>query len=95
MAFTEDLRAFISTNDFAVSAVYNGVSIDVIFEAAYFEENMGSVGFQGSAPMVTALTIDVPNAAHGETLVINGVTYKVASVEPDGTGITVLRLEKQ
>lgn len=95
MPFTEDLKSFLSTKDFAVSAIYNGVSVDVIFDSVYFEESTGLVGFQGSAPMATALTSDVPNAAHGDTLVISSVTYKVVGVEPDGTGITVLRLEKQ
>jgi hypothetical protein len=96
MAFTEDLTAFFSTDDFAVSALYNGTTtINVILYTAYYEENMGRVGFEGSAPVALARTADVPGVAHGVSLVIYGVTYSVVGVEPDGTGLTTLRLEKQ
>lgn len=96
MAFTEDLSAFLSTSDFAVSALYNGTTtIPVILDTVYYEDQSGQVGTQGTTPVATARTADVPGVAHGTALVINAVNYKVVGVEPDGTGITMLRLEKQ
>jgi hypothetical protein len=37
----------------------------------------------------------VPNVKQGDTLVIPAGTFKVAAVEPDGTGVTHLALELQ
>lgn len=91
-----DLRQFIDADDFAVTALYNGVtSIDVIMDRAYFEDTGGRLGTEGTAPVATILSVDIPSAAHGHTLVVEGVTYKFVGIEPDGMGITVVRLEKQ
>jgi len=36
----------------------------------------------------------VPDAAQGDTLEIDAVTYTVTEVQPDGTGLTMLMLRK-
>ena len=46
-------------------------------------------------PRFTCKTSDVTNASNGDTIVIDSVTYKVRIAEADGTGITILVLEKQ
>lgn len=93
MPFTEDLTAFFSTSDFGTAATYNGsTTINGIFDNDYTEP-MGRL--QAASPVFVCRTADVSTAAHGQTLVINAVTYKIRGVEPDGTGITLLRLEKQ
>ncbi len=94
MAFAEDHSAFFdSAQGFAVSAVYNGaVTIDVIFDRAYFEDRPGSAGVASSQPMALAIEADVPNAAAGDTLVISATTYTVTEVQKDGTGLTQLLL---
>jgi len=38
---------------------------------------------------------DVGSAVQGSTLVIGSATYRVTSVQPDGTGVTTLTLELQ
>ena len=43
----------------------------------------------------TCAAKDVVNLGHEKTLVINDTKYKVAGVQPDGTGLTSLILEKQ
>lgn len=91
MAFDEDVSVFFSTAEFADGVTYNGAAVTGIFDNAYFE----SEGIQGSQPVFTCPTAFVPNALHGDEMVRSGVTYRVVGVEPDGTGITLLRLERQ
>ncbi|MBK7592226.1 MAG: hypothetical protein IPI27_13395 [Betaproteobacteria bacterium] len=93
MAFTEPIASFFGTDDFAVTATLAGVSVTGIFDAQYYEPLGNDV--QGSQPMFMLPTASAPSAAHGQTLVIGASTYKVRGVEPDGTGVTVLRLELQ
>jgi hypothetical protein len=93
VAFAEPIAAFFDTSDFAVAATLNGASVVGIFDNAYFEPLGGDV--QGAQPVFTLPTSLASSAAHGQALVIGSTTYKVRGVEPDGTGITMLRLEKQ
>jgi hypothetical protein len=92
VAFAEPLGAFFDTVGFAVSATLAGVSVQGIFDNEYYEP-MGEV--QGASPVFTLPTASASTAAHGQSLVIGATTYKVRGVEPDGTGVTLLRLEKQ
>lgn len=97
---TEVLTPFFG--DFAVSATLQGVAVPsgVIFDAAYAEP-LGSF-VEGRAPAVTAIAAEIPSVAQGQSLVITaaaglgvpGGTYVVRGVEPDGTGIVVLRLQE-
>lgn len=94
MAFAEDFGAFFdNAQGFAVSAIYNGVDvIDVILDKAYFEDRQGTAAIASSQPMALAIESDVPDAAAGDTLVIDDTTYNVTEVHPDGTGLTMLML---
>jgi hypothetical protein len=93
VAFTEPLAAFFDLDGFAVSATLAGVSVTGIFDNDYFEPMGGEM--QGATPVFTLPTASASSAAHGQSLVIGATTYKVRGVEPDGTGVTLLRLEKQ
>jgi hypothetical protein len=93
MAFVEDLAPFFNTDDFAVDATLGGVAVRVIFDAAY-SEPLGNM-VEGTGPVATIATADAAGAVHGTNLVIGATTYKVRGIEPDGTGVTLLRLEKQ
>jgi len=87
MAFIEDHAPFLA--DFAVSAVKNGATaVAGLFDKAYGEA-FGLIA--GNDPVFRCLSS--VGMARGNTLVIGGVTYTVASIEPDGTGIDVCRLE--
>lgn len=94
MAFTEDLGVFFQDRDFAVAATYSGSGSTIygILDSEY-DEPMGRV--QASKPIFGCKTADVASAVHGQTLTIAAQVYKIVGVEPDGTGITILRLEKQ
>lgn len=92
MAFTEDLSVFFNTDDFAIGCVYDGATpVDVIFDRAYIE---ALADIAGTAPVALALASDIPAAAEGKSLVINGTTYTIRGREPQDDGaVVLLRLE--
>lgn len=93
MAFVEPLEAFFSTQEFALDVLWNGTTtVHGIFDAGYAEP-MGVA--ESYSPTLTVRAAQTPAIKHGDTLVVSGTTYKVRGVQPDGTGITVLILEKQ
>ena len=49
-------------------------------------------GVESSAPFALVRTSDVPNVVQGDTIAISGTTYTIWAVEPDGEGMTDLRL---
>jgi hypothetical protein len=73
---------------------YNGASIDGIFDDAYRGLNTASGEIETSAPALQVKSSDVTGIAHGSTITVNAITYKVTGIEPDGTGVTVLRLAR-
>jgi hypothetical protein len=87
MSFVEDPTVFFV--DFGVAATLNGVAVTVIFDSEYLDE-LGFIG--GSNPR--AAIVSTENPAKGNTLIINGVSYTVLKPMPDGTGITVMELNK-
>lgn len=94
-----DLGTFIESDDFAVSAVYRKTgqpakNIDVIFDNEYFEANY-SVGVEGTEPFALARASDLPEVLQNDRLEIATVTYRIRGVEPDGTGLVRLKLERQ
>lgn len=98
--FVEPLAGFFG--DFAVPATLQGVAVDsgVIFDANY-SEPLGSY-VEGRTPAVAAIAAEVPSVAQGQTLIVTaapglgvpGGSYTVRGVEPDGTGIVVLKLQE-
>lgn len=77
-------------DDFGVDATLNGVTVRGIFDDAYGESFGGLVA--GSGPMFR-LPTSVP-VTDGQTLIHGSKQYTVVGIEPDGTGLTVLRLQK-
>jgi len=47
-----------------------------------------------SGPALIALSSTVATVAYGTALSVDGVAYTVTAIEPDGTGVTVLRLQE-
>ncbi len=87
--------------DFGQSVTYtvqNGspVTITGIFDNDYAEVDAGGmVGFAMQQPRLVVRTSDVASATEGDTFVVGGVTYLSRVVQDDGTGITMIVLEKQ
>ena len=55
-------------------------------------EDEGEVGVESSAPSALARTSDVSNIAQGDTLLISDTIYTVVEIQPEGEGMTDLRL---
>lgn len=100
MAFNEDLDAFFSTDDFAVTATWTPDGGDPsvitgIFDNEYIEGvGDGEVDFEATHPMFLVKTADVPDVAQGDQLSVNSTSYRIVNVQPDGTGLTLLILEE-
>ena len=68
-------------------------TIYALLRKEYLEEEAGGeVGVESSAPFALVRTSDVPNVVQGDQITINGTTYTIWAVEPDGEGMTDLRL---
>lgn len=78
-------------SDFSIDLTVNGVAVRGIFDNAFGSAFGGMI--DGSGPMVRLPSSVL--AARGNPVVIASTQYVITSVEPDGTGLTVLRLEQQ
>lgn len=82
--------------DFGIPATIQGIASPVtgIFDDRFkMVDDLGQE-VESALPMFFCRTTDVPNVLHGATCTVNGVTYTIMSVEPDGTGFTRLTLHK-
>lgn len=101
MAVETDTERTVLLSDFGVSATYTAdggspTTITVIFDKEYVGVDAnGQVSVESNNPMVICKASDVSDADHAATLAISGTTYNVVGVQPDGTGFTILMLEKQ
>ncbi len=76
-------------SDFAVDVTIGGTAARGIFDNAHGLAFGGLI--DGSGPMLRISShVDV---AQGDAVVIGPASFTVATIEPDGTGLTLLRLE--
>lgn len=86
--------------DFGVAATYtpaggDPVPVTVIFDAAYLRAgsaNDDMVGVSESMPEAIGRSTDFDGVAQDDTLTLVGIDYIIREIEPDGTGMTILRL---
>jgi hypothetical protein len=88
-----DLSPFFNTDEFADDANLAGGPVRGIFDSAYVSAGEG-LGMASTAPAFTLPTAAVPASAVGRLLVVRGVSYAVAEHKPDGTGVSLLLLER-
>ena len=97
----DDRAIFFGVDDFGVAATYNlqgggSSTVNGIFDNDFIEVDAGGgIGVAMQQPRFQCRTADISTAAEGDTIVISAVTYTVRIVQDDGTGMTVLVLEKQ
>lgn len=91
-AIAADLSTFLA--DFGQTATWNATSITVIFDNKYATAMPDMGGVMSSEPQALCRSTDVAAAAVGDSFTVNSVTYTISRIEPDGTGLTVLRLRK-
>jgi hypothetical protein len=87
MAFTEDPAPFYA--DFGIAATVGGVSCTGLFDNGH----AAAFDVAGTAPSLLLPDSSAASAAHGTAVTVGGHSYTVAAIEPDGTGMTLLRLE--
>lgn len=75
--------------DFAVDVTVNGLPARGIFDNGFSGAFNGMI--DGTSPMLHLLSA-VP-VSRGDAVVIGAESYVVTGVQPDGTGVTQLRLE--
>ena len=73
-------------------AVIGGTTYRVIFDAAYADP----LGIAGSSPVAELDAADwtASSATTGDTITVDGDSYTITGVEPDGTGMVRLRLQE-
>lgn len=87
--------------DFGQSVTYtrqggSATAITGIFDAQFVEVDAGgNVGVAYQQPRLMVRTSDVVSCTEGDTFVISGATYISRIVQDDGTGMTMIVLEKQ
>lgn len=91
-----DLDVFFS--DFSVNAVLSPSggyprSIKVIFDNAYENIELFS-GIGTTGPIAQAKDADVMDIARNDLLTVNGRSYYIGKIKPDGTGITIMGLSE-
>lgn len=90
MAFVEDLDAFFSVDEFAVAAELDGLPVVGNFHRAYGET---FDGLATSHPRFVLPTASALRVTQDSLLRVGDEKFAIRSVEPDGTGITVLTLQ--
>lgn len=98
---TDSERAiFFAADDFGINATLtiDGQPSQVtgIFDNDYQDLDAGgSVPFAASEPTFHARTADMVGVEEGDALTVDDEVYTISVVMSDGTGLTMLRLERQ
>lgn len=85
------MAAFLDEDLGAVTITWSGND----YLCYYTDEYLDQLGMETQEPMARVLTSEFSAITHGETVTIEGTTYVVRGIEPNGTGFTMLRLETQ
>lgn len=103
-----DRAIFVEADDFGVTVSWAHVNGPTTFEAILDAEyvllatELDPVGREGSAPAFVCRSMDIPeDADRGDIVTISGShddamnrEYCVVEIKPDGTGMTVVRLQE-
>ena len=96
--FAADRAIFFDVDDFGVTATYTRgatpSTVIGIFDNTYVTVDIAEVGYASAEPEFLMQSSQVPSGAiPGDTLTVNATAYIIRNIEPDGTGITRLRLQ--
>lgn len=95
-----DRLVFLSPAEFGVSVIYNDGTLEAAIPAI-FSDQFASSGFDLDVDVAsydavfTVRTSDAPNAARGQTLVVDGLTYVIDVIERGATGFTKIGATKE
>ena len=85
-----NLAPFFNAADFAVQATVRGRTINIIFDEQYIDVE----GVESSQPAATCQSADVADVEQDDALTVQGREFRIIGIQPDGTGVTVLRLQR-
>ena len=102
----DDLSDFFLTDDFGVAASYtpdggSASTVNVLFDNPFNSVPLdtGERDVESNTPTALAISSDVSSVAHGDAIVISGITYSIVGVQKDSgsgyQGTTLLVLEEQ
>ena len=93
MSFWQDDIPALLTDFGVVATLASGRSVSGIFDSDYI--GVGDIAVESSGPAFTLSSADATahEIAIGTAIQVGSADYVVRSVQPDGTGITLLRLE--
>jgi hypothetical protein len=90
-----------STDPFAnaLTAIFNTLGTDVTIGSSIVKGNFRNQyisvnGIESLMPTVECIDSDVATVAHGTTLTIASLAYKIIGIQPDGQGCTTLILSR-
>lgn len=92
MTLKEDIASdldsvFFNANEFATQATYSPASADdVEIEVIFNREYQAVLGMEGYRYWIEAKTADVEDCTPGESIVIDGTTYKIKEPPRHGDG---------
>lgn len=98
-----DRAIFLNSDEFGDSAVYTkaaggSATFTGIFDAPHIAVDIGEISISDRRPTFLCRTSDIPSGAAGgdagDTLMVDGTTYRVVDLEPDGQGMTRIVLGK-
>ena len=93
--FDADLTLMLSPDEHGINVTYNSTTIKGIFDNETIPiDGGGLVTVHQEQPRLTAKTVDLSSIAEGQAMVIDSVNYTVQAFIHDGTGVTVVQLEK-
>lgn len=85
-----DIRSIV--DDCGIDVVVGSGEIKAVYDNPYtaLTDDYGIVA--GSQRILYCLSSDVTSLKIGSSVTIDGKTYKVIAIEPDGTGLTIIRV---
>lgn len=102
LPLSDDLADILNIDEFAVTVAYRRKDAlgDSTIYGIFDNETVpieagGFVPVHEEQPRLTCRTADIPNIAYNDEMDISSVTYKVRAWVHDGTGVTVVQLERQ
>lgn len=95
LPLADDLADIFDVDEFATAVTYDGGTINGIFDNETIPVDTGGyVAVHEEQPRLTCRTTDISSIAYNQTMVVSAVTYYVRAWIHDGTGVTVVQLEK-
>ena len=96
MSFNEDLDAFFDDEEFAdIVTRTNGPPFNAIFDEGFFDPSAGEVVLDTVQPRLTCKLADLSGVARKSVLSVKGRSFSVVNIQPDGTGLAVVKLSPQ